>query len=260
VALGITPIKGFAMQPASEVTVTASGLVGDRAFFVLDEAGKLVSATRTRQFLPYWARFDQASGVLSIGKDGAVLVSERTTEGEPVRGHFFGDRYATGHVVPGPWSELLSDIAERPVRLVKAADPLGGYDVHRLSLVSVASVRALDGVDGAAPLDPRRFRMSLTVDGVAAFTEDTWAGRSLSLGGCVLRVTGPVRRCAAVQRHPDGLDSDADPLRRIKDVRGVSTSEFGRGLHLGVYADIEQPGVVRLGDALQHLDLSLPAR
>jgi uncharacterized protein YcbX len=119
--------------------------------------------------------------------------------------------------------------------------------------VSEASVHALgDERDGRA-LDNRRFRMTVTVAGVPAFCEDSWAGRTVEVGDSRVRIRGPVRRCAAVQRHPDGdADSDGvDPLRRIKDVRGVGDSEFGRGLNLGVYGEVERPGLVRVGDPVR---------
>jgi MOSC domain-containing protein len=247
--LAITPVKGLGMQQRSEVTVTGSGIAGDRAFFLMDTAGKLLSATRTAHFLPYWAEHDHDTGVLTIGRDCTVLLSERTTDGDPVRAHFFADRYATGHVVPGPWSGLLSDIAGRPVHLVRASDPLGGYDVARMSLISEASVDALCHEHGA--LDVRQFRMTLTVAGVPAFAEDAWVNSCVQVGECVVRVVGPVRRCAAVKRHPEGGGPVTDPLPLIKKVRGVTNGPAGKGLHLGVYAEVEVPGVVTVGDAVR---------
>jgi uncharacterized protein YcbX len=241
------------MQESSELLLTESGVVGDRAFFMTDDADRLVSATRTAAFLPYWAWFDPHDNLLTIGRGDDVLLSEDVTADAPVRVHFFADRYATGHVVAGPWGTVLSEIAGRPVRLVRAADPLGGYDLHRVSLASEESVTALaDGSDDA-PLDDRRFRMTVTVQGVPPFTEDSWAGHLVRIGDSIVRVEVPIRRCAAVQKDPDGLRSRVDPLSRIRQVRGVTTSRNGRALHLGVYGEVVQPGVVRIGDAVRPL-------
>ena len=161
--LRTTPVKGFTMRESPSLFLTETGVVGDRAFFMVDDADKLLSATRTPSFLSYWARFDPDREVLAIGRKDDVLLSEVVTDAEPVRAHFFGARYATGHVVPGPWSEVLSEIAGRRVRLVRAADPLGGYDLHRVSLASEASVEALAGEGDAGRLDGRRFRMTVTI-------------------------------------------------------------------------------------------------
>jgi uncharacterized protein YcbX len=249
--LRTTPIKGFTMQDSSALSLTETGVVGDRAFFMVDDADKLMSATRTPRFLPYWARFDAERDLLAIGRGDEVILSDEVSDGEPVRAHFFADRYATGHVVPGPWSQVLSEIAGQRIRLVRAADPLGGYDVHRVSLASEASVAALtDDVEESA-LDGRRFRMTITIEGVPPFQEDTWTDRPVELGETVVRFEVPIRRCAAVQKHPEGLASRVDPLRRIKEVRGPMTSRNGRGLHLGVYGEVVRPGLVRVGDAVR---------
>jgi uncharacterized protein YcbX len=101
--------------------------------------------------------------------------------------------------------------------------------------------------DGS-PLDVRRFRMTVTVDGVAPFAEDGWQGRSLTLGDATLRVGGPVKRCAAVQQDPDGAETKVNALRLINDRRGTGPSELGSGLLLGVYAHVLRPGAVRVGD------------
>jgi uncharacterized protein YcbX len=252
--LRTTPIKGFTMRESPALLLTETGVVGDRAFFMVDDADKLMSATRTPRFLPYWARFDPESEVLAIGRGDDVLLSEEVTDGEPVRAHFFTDRYATGHVVPGPWSDVLSEVAGQHIRLVRAADPLGGFDVHRVSLASEASVEALAGDGGAGRLDGRRFRMTVMIQGVPPFTEDTWTDGLVQVGASVVRVEVPIRRCAAVQKHPDGLESRVDPLRRIKEVRGAMTSRNGRGLHLGVYGEVVQPGLVRVGDVVRRVD------
>jgi uncharacterized protein YcbX len=240
------------MRESPSLFLTETGVVGDRAFFMVDDADKLVSATRTPAFLPYWARFEPEREILTIGRADDVLLSEEVAAGgEPVRAHFFADRYATGHVVPGPWSEVLSAIAGLRIRLVRAADPLGGYDLHRLSLASDESVEALAGDGDAGRLDGRRFRMTVMIEGVPPFTEDTWTDGLVQVGESVVRLEVPIRRCAAVQKHPDGLESRVDPLRQIKEVRGSMTSRNGRGLHLGVYGEIVQPGLVRVGDVVR---------
>ena len=252
--LRTTPIKGFTMQEASSVQlVVGEGVAGDRAFFLMDERAKLLSATRTAAFLPYWARLDSDSEVLAIGRGADTLLEERVVAEEAVRAHFFAERYATGHVVKGPWSDLLSEIAGQRIRLVRAAGPLGGYDLHPVSLVAAASVRALTDGDGREPIDDRQFRMTVTVDGVPPFTEDTWRNETIRIGEAVIRVTSQVRRCAAVQKDPEGSGRGRDALRRIKEVRGTTTGARGPGLHLGVYGDVLESGHVHVGDSVRRV-------
>ncbi|MDX6324631.1 MAG: hypothetical protein QOK15_985 [Nocardioidaceae bacterium] len=249
--LRTTPIKGFTMQESPSVFLAVDeGVAGDRAFFLMDERDKLLSATRTAAFLSCWARADAACEVLAIGRGAETLLEERVVAEEATRAHFFADRYATGHVVKGPWSDLLSEIAGERIRLVRATGPLGGFDVHPVSLLAGASVRALTDGNGDKPLDGREFRMTVTVEGLPAFTEDTWLGEVIRIGESVIRVTSQVRRCAAVQKDPEGAGKGRDALRRIKEVRGTVTSTLGQGLHLGVYGDVLESGHVQVGDSV----------
>jgi uncharacterized protein YcbX len=248
--LSVTAIKGFGVQHVERLHIAEDGVAGDRALFLVDDEDTLLSATRTSAFLPYWSRLtpQQDAEVLTIGLGQAELMSSALERGPVLRAHFFGDRYVGGYLVRGPWSELLSSVIGRSVRLVRAVDPMGGYDVHPITLMSEESVRALGREADGSPVDGRRFRMTVAVEGVPAFTEDTWQGGTLTLGRCVVRSGGPVKRCAAVQRAPEGRDGPINALRRIKDIRGVGMSEFGRGLNLGVYGEVVTAGQVQVGD------------
>jgi uncharacterized protein len=246
--LAMTSVKGFGLQEVGELEVTERGVPGDRALFMADEDGKLFSATRSAAFLPYWARYDVHSGELTVGRGSDTVLSEPLEPGERTRAHFFADRHANGRFVGGRWDTWISEVAGRPLRLVLIEDPEGGYDVHPVTVVSEASVAELGHEADGSPLDVRRFRMTVTVDGVAPFAEDGWQGRTLSLGDAVLRVGGPVKRCAAIQQDPDGAKTKVNALRLINDRRGTSPSELGSGLLLGVYAHVLRPGTVRVGE------------
>jgi uncharacterized protein YcbX len=64
----------------------------------------------------------------------------------------------------------------------------------------------------------------------------------------VVRVGGPVDRCAMTTRDPDTGERDLDTLRLIKTYRGLS--ERGT-IDFGVYAEIVEPGEVRVGDTVE---------
>jgi uncharacterized protein len=58
----------------------------------------------------------------------------------------------------------------------------------------------------------------------------------------VLRVSGPVPRCAATTRHPDLGDADLKTLHLLKTARD--------SILFGVYAEVVTPGTIRVGDPL----------
>ena len=246
-----TAIKGFRLHHPESITLTGGGAVGDRDFLIVDETGRSFSVTRTGAFLPYWSRFDAETQTLSVGREDRTCLESPVTRAEPVHAHLFGDRYVDGHHVEGPWDAFFSGVAGAAVRLVRTSTPSGGYDLHSVTLLSEASVAALGQEKDESPLDARRFRLLMTCDGLEAFAEEGWEGMELAVGSAVLRMGGPVPRCAAIQHHPDHPEANLNTLRRIHAVRGVRPSELGPKLNLGVYAEVLQPGTVSLGDQLR---------
>jgi len=248
--LSLTAIKGFGIREVDKVELRHDGAVGNREFFTVDEHQKLYSVTRTSAFMSYWSLITPDSQ-LQIGRGADTLHQGHVELGAPVRSHFFGERFVDGRRVLGSWDEALSDLAGTRLRLVRSVTPSGGFDLHPATLQSEASVTALGSEADGSPLDPRRFRMLITCAGTEAFEEDTWSGRVASVGTAALTLGGPVRRCVAVQRHPADGSSEVNALRLIKDRRGLRSSELGRGLTLGVYAEVSREGVVRVGDQLR---------
>jgi uncharacterized protein YcbX len=67
----------------------------------------------------------------------------------------------------------------------------------------------------------------------------------MRIGEAVVRVGGPVPRCATTTRSPETGIRDLDTLHAIKAYRGLRD---GKNIDFGVYGDVERPGRVRVGD------------
>ena len=80
--------------------------------------------------------------------------------------------------------------------------------------------------------------------------EDTWAGRPVRVGGAVIRIDEPVPRCVVTTLDPNTGIRDFPTLRVIRDYRGVNAENQ---LEFGVYAEVVEPGEVRVGDAVEPL-------
>ena len=241
--LTVVPVKGLHPNHPSEVSVTPTGIVGDRQFFLVDADDKLFSAQRTGALLPL--RVSYTPGYLAVADLRAPIEL-----GAPVTADFYALKDVPAREVLGPWSAFFSGLAGQPVRLLQADEPNGGCDVHALTLLGDASVAELADRSALVSVDGRRFRMSIGFDGAPAHAEDGWAGSGFRVGTALLRVGGPVPRCAATTRNPDAGDADLKTLHLIKSYRGVTVGELGRGIHFGVYADVIEPGIIRVGDAL----------
>jgi hypothetical protein len=245
-----TPVKGFALHAVDSIDLNANGAIGDRDFFMVDDEDALTSITRIGAFASWRATFDPAEDLLTLqAADGRTLEAP-TPLGDELVGQFYDDRTVAGRVVGGPWSEWLSEIAGRSLRLVRAEDAGDAFDEHAVTLLAEESVAELGRHAPDGSLDARRFRMLIGFAGVAPYTEDTWNGCLLRIGSAELRVRGPVPRCNATTRHPDTGVRDVKTLRLIEKHRGEQPNDFGTGLNFGVYADVLRPGTISVGDEL----------
>jgi uncharacterized protein YcbX len=247
----VCAIKGFSATQVDMARVTPSGIAGDREFAVVDRSGKLFSVTRSGFFLRYWSDFDEEAQTLSVSDETGATHRDQVGVEEATTIHLSGGRAVTGRFVQPAWDQVISTIAGRAVRLVHIDRGQRAYDLHPITMVGEASVRALGDEQDGTTLDARRFRMSLDLDaGQSPFAEDGWQGIEARLGTGAIVVGGPVPRCAAVQHDPRGGGNGPNVLRRINDLRGVQHTELGKGLPLGVYAQVATAGVVRVGDAV----------
>jgi uncharacterized protein YcbX len=239
-------VKAFALDHPAEVVLTERGVVENRRFYIVEPDG-----TRFRSSANAWptcfrAAYDAANEILRVRlPDGSEVEGSALGNGERVRSDVSG-REVEAEIVDGPWSEPLSEAAGKPARLARPAREGDAYG-HVASLLSEASVDRLAEEAGDA-VDGRRFRMLFTLSGCRAHEEDEWEGRSLRVGDALLRVGGPIPRCAVTTRDPDTGERDLDTLRLIKGYRGVRD---GEAIDFGVYADVLEPGRVRAGDRVE---------
>lgn len=247
VRLNVTPVKGLALTHPEEVTLTAIGVPENRLFFMVNLEGAMVSAERFGPMQRIRALFDPVREVLGLTFPDAAMVEGSAIAGqEAVEVDFYG-RPVPSHVVAGPFADALSDYTGMDVRLVRTDQPGDGSDVHHLTMVSSASVAALGRAGGAdGDIDSRRFRMLFELDGCEPYEEDTWDGRLVRIGQSTVRVCGQVPRCVITTQSPTTGVKDFDALKALATSRG--RMKEGTGLPFGMYAEVEEPGRVRVGD------------
>jgi uncharacterized protein YcbX len=254
VRFSIAPVRSLGLQHPDVIDLTATGVLEDRRFYLIDEAGWLVDRIVVGRLVQVAAKTDQAAERLRLEFPDGAVVEDVVRLGEPVETPLHG-RTAVGHVVDGPWAAALEAIAGRPVRVVRTDRPGGTRSGNPTSLVSHASVRELARRTGVDVVDARRFRMLIELDGTIPHEEDEWIGQRIALGSAILRVTARDARCAITTQDPDSGDRDLDTLRTIIGYRGLMPDENGAPKAMfGVLADVERPGRIRLGDEVRVLD------
>jgi uncharacterized protein len=241
--INVTPVKGLGLQHPDAVELTAHGVEANRRYYLISGWG-LFNGKDHGPLVRIAPRAED--GTLTLRFPGGKEVAGEVELGDAVTTNFWGRR-VSGRLVLGPWADALSDYAATKLQLVRADEPGAGCDVHVGTLLGRASCERLGGELGA-DVDGRRFRMLFEVDGAGAHEEDTW--ERARIGDTVVRMAGPVPRCAVTTQDPDSGVRTLDTLAGIKSYRGLRE---GSKLDFGVYFDVEQPGRVRVGDRVEPL-------
>jgi len=219
----VAPIKALAIQALDSVELGPRGVENDRRFCIVDQDGRMLNAKRVQRFVAIRPRFDADFRHLVLELPDGSAVGGPAGQGQATTVTIYG-RTVPAHAVAGPWSEVLSAVAARPVQLVRFDDPGEGVDradeAAGASLLSEGSLRAIASAAGvSAPVDPRRFRMLFGISGVDAHAEDTWIGRRVRIGAAVVEPGGNIGRCAVTTLDPDTGVSDLDTLAALGTYR-----------------------------------------
>jgi MOSC domain-containing protein len=243
--LAVTPVKATRLCEVESITLGPAGADGNRRFYLIDERGRMVNGKMIGELQTVVAALD--GGQLALTFPDGRVVEGPVIAGEPVQTQFFSAP-RDARLVEGPWSEALSELVGRPLRLVDA-DGSGAVDrgaEGAVSLISRGSLARLATQACAPGVDSRRFRMLIEVDGIEAHEEDRWVGRRSRVGEAVLDWSGHVGRCLTTSRDPESGCVDLATLDLLREYRAdVDATE---PLPFGIYGSVVEPGVVRIGD------------
>lgn len=253
VRISIAPVKSLGLAHPEEVELGPSGVAGDRRFWLVSRAGRLINGKTHATLVRVRPDWDETTGRLALRFPAGAVVEGVVEPGEPVEATLYGLPHPS-RLVPGPWQEALSAFAHEPLTLLWSESGAVDRGVRggAVSLVSRASLERLAVKAAAdAPVDGRRFRMLLEIDGVGEHEEDSWIGRRVRVGEAVVTPTGDVGRCVVTTRDPDTGVVDLDTLRVLARYRREGRTE---ALPMGVHGAVVVPGIVRVGDPVEPAD------
>ena len=273
VSLWRYPVKSMMGEELNAAGITERGLLGDRAYALLDSSdGKVASAKNPRK----WSQlFDFRAAFVDAPRPGAKVPPVRITlpDGTVVTSEQ-GDlnrilsralarevtldatdrsqREVVESTFPNPWTpkaeEYWPDMEGLDYRdTVTDFDLPEGtfFDCAVVHLLTTATVDRLRELYPEGRFEVRRFRPNVVVEtagGVRDFVENAWIGRTLAIGDAVrLKVTGPCPRCVMTTLPQGDLAKDPGILR---------TAAQHNHANVGLYASVVRGGTVRRGDAI----------
>lgn len=216
------PVKSMAGEPLPEAEVSWHGLAGDRRWaFVrngVTQSGFPWLTLRERHDLSHY----QPSFVDPSQPDRSPTMV----------------RTPTGVVFDVMDCALATELWPQGAHVIK--QNRGVFDTFPLSLITTQTIARLGEMVGAQ-LDVQRFRPNILVAAAAdaPFTEDTWVGSVLRIGGMRMRVDKRDGRCVVITIDPVTTQRDPAVLRTVaRDRQGC----------LGVYGSTVEPGRVAVDD------------
>lgn len=266
------PVKSCRGEDLESALVQPWGLEGDRRWMLVDPDGEKVTARETHVLLTVVPEL--VPGGVRLTAPGAgvepLLVAEPQIPDTEVRIWSSRVAAASAGAEADAW---FTAVAGRPLRLVYLDDPtrravnpdksqpgdvVAFADAFPMLLASSSSLAQLndwiqDGPSaGQEPLDIRRFRPNLVIEGADPFAEDTWS--RIRVGGTTFRVAQDCSRCVLTTVHPDTIVRGHEPIATLSRHRRWAGKVW---FAVDLIPD-RQPGVpggtLRVGDEVEVLE------
>lgn len=278
------PVKSMGGEVLREGCFSTHGLLGDRAYALIDkETGRVVSAKSVRRFpdlLHCQARFvepptlERPRPTVEIVLPSGTSVRSDAANIDSILSDFFRRDVSLAHAAPADYtidqyhpavagadpSGLSDEVVEQ--RLGAAyfkgkgkASPVSDesfYDLYPVTVMTTSTLAALSAQRPDSVFDERRFRMNVIAETRAeGFVENDWVGSRLALGGEVgLEVVSVDPRCVMTSLAQGELPNDLGVLRAMVEHNSIELGKDSPYPCAGVYAVVHKAGILRVGDPI----------
>jgi uncharacterized protein YcbX len=257
------PVKSMMGEELNATEVTERGLLGDRAYALVDGADEKVATAKNPRKWPTLFNFRASfiepprltaslPPVRITLPNGSITTSQRSDRNEVLSNAL--NRTVTLNVTErGParsanaeeyWPDMEG--LDHRDTVTDFALPEGTFfDCATVHLLTTATLDRLEELYPRGRFEVRRFRPNIVVEpasGETSFVENGWIGQTLAIGDEVrLSITGPCGRCVMTTLAQGELPKDSGILR--------AAVQHNKG-NVGVYAAVVRGGTIRRGDRL----------
>ncbi len=255
------PVKSMMGEELNATHVTERGLLGDRAYALVDPSnGKVASAKNPRK----WAKLFDCRAAFAVSPrlgetipparitlpDGTIVTSDQSDLNQ-ILSNVFGREVALESTAPQMpsleeyWPDM-EGLAHREATTDETMPAGTFFDLAVIHLLTTATIDRLRELYPQGRVEVRRFRPNIVVEvasGEKAFVENAWVGQTLAIGNELrLNISGSCPRCVMTTLPQGDLPKDPGILR---------TAAQHNQVNVGVYSAVVRGGAIRRGDPVR---------
>jgi uncharacterized protein len=260
VALWRYPVKSMLGERLEAVELTATGLLGDRAYALWDiQTQRIASAKNPKKWsklLDFQAKFvkspetTQSIPPVKFALPNGSEVASTDSDIDKILSQAIGRDVRLLDTVPATpsldqyWPDL-EGAAQRDTitELFMPADTF--FDSCPVHAITTTTLAKLQHLYPEGRFEPCRFRPNILIEPIATeatFTENEWVGNRMTIGDRVsLSIDTACPRCVVTTVAQSDLPTDLNILR--------TTARHNNSI-AGIRASILQSGVIRCGDSI----------
>lgn len=212
-------------------------MLGDRLWAVTHEASKFDAEA------PAWTPCNNFIRGAKAPALQAISVSQYEVGGDMVLTHpdhppfSFNPEDGAQHAGFIEWlTQFVPENRAQPKALVAAPDRgMTDSPFPSISILNLASLKELSAKAGV-DMEPERFRGNLWLDGLNAWEEFDWIGKTLRIGEAHVVIKERIGRCMATTVNPATGIQNVDTLKILKASWGHTD--------FGVYGEVVKTGMV----------------
>lgn len=260
VSLWRYPIKSMMGEELGTSIITERGLLGDRAYALMDPSTEKVASAKNPRKWPNLFDFranysetprlgEKTPSVRITAPDGEIVASEQSDIDETLSARLGREVTLVAAAPDAPTlEEYWPDIEGLDHRETVTDEEMPSetfFDLAVVHVLTTATINRLRELYPEGRIEVRRFRPNIVVEppsGERGFVENSWVGGTLNLGDeVVLRITRPCPRCVMTTRPQGDLPQDVGILRTVAQHNET---------HVGVYASVLKGGKISRGDTV----------
>ena len=253
----IYPVKSLPGIQLDSSIINERGFAWDRHWMLVDDNGDFLSQRSLPAMALIRTGFHGEGILLQAQGQDPLTVNAGEYSSDPIRVTVWKDSldaYPVSQKADEWFSKFLGEsvrmvcFPDDAVRVVdqdyaQETDQTGFSDGFPFLLLGQASIEDLNSRvnDPGKPMEVRRFRPNLLIEGATAYAEDQW--RQIQIGNVGFRVVKPCSRCKITTLNPDTAEMGAEPLKTLSTYR-----RQGNQVYFGQNLIHDSTGSVSVGD------------